>query len=129
MLIPDEAGLRTADVYAEADRLGCGRGAGELEALGERLRAAAAAGGSPLDYADLLVNDLEQAAISLRPEIAEALEALERGRGAARRCSPAPVRPRSGSSTTSPPRTRRPRALPPRYANAIVTAPLRVRRG
>ena len=32
---------------------------------------------SPLEYAELLVNDLEQAAVSLRPEIAEALDALE----------------------------------------------------
>ena len=42
-----------------------------------RLREAAGAGASPLDYAELLVNDLEQAAVSLRPEIAEALAALD----------------------------------------------------
>ena len=40
------------------------------------LRAGAGAGASPLDYPDLLVNDLEPAARSLRPEIGTALDAL-----------------------------------------------------
>ena len=69
-------GLATAAAYAEADQLGLGRGAGELEELAGRLRSAAAGGGSPLGYAELLVNDLEPAALSLRPEIADALAAL-----------------------------------------------------
>ena len=34
-------------------------------------------GGSPLDYREHLVNDLQAAAISLRPEIEDALRALE----------------------------------------------------
>ena len=68
--------MSTAEVFAEADRLGLGRDAAELEGLAERLRAAAGAGASPLDYADLLHNDLEPAARSLRPEIGEALDAL-----------------------------------------------------
>ena len=42
---------------------------------------AAGAAASPLAYADLLENDLEPAARSLRPEIGEALDAL-RGAGA-----------------------------------------------
>ena len=37
-----------------------------------------ASGASPLDYSELLVNDLEPAARSLRPEIGEALDALSR---------------------------------------------------
>jgi 4-diphosphocytidyl-2-C-methyl-D-erythritol kinase len=69
-------GLATAAVYAEADRLGLGRDAGELDALAGRLRSAAAGGRSPLEYSELLVNDLEPAALSLRPEIADALAAL-----------------------------------------------------
>jgi 4-diphosphocytidyl-2-C-methyl-D-erythritol kinase len=79
--IPDPRGLRTADVYAEADRLGLGRAGAELDELRARLRAGATAGRSPLDYAELLRNDLEPAALSLRPEIGAALEAL-RGGGA-----------------------------------------------
>lgn len=77
VLIPGEGGLATADVYGEADRLGLGRPAAELAEVGDRLRAAARVGASPLEYADLLGNDLEAAALGLRPEIAEALAALE----------------------------------------------------
>jgi 4-diphosphocytidyl-2-C-methyl-D-erythritol kinase len=69
-------GLATADVYAEADRLGLGRDAGELADLAERLRKAAAAGRFPLAEPELAVNDLEPAALSLRPEIGDALDAL-----------------------------------------------------
>lgn len=81
VLLPGGGGLSTAAVFAEADRLGLGRAADELEELAGRLRAAAGAGASPLAYRDLLVNDLEPAARSLRPEIGDALEAL-RGVGA-----------------------------------------------
>ncbi|MDX6601978.1 MAG: 4-diphosphocytidyl-2-C-methyl-D-erythritol kinase [Solirubrobacterales bacterium] len=76
VLLPGGGGLGTAAVFAEADRLGLGRGADELAGLAERLRAAAGAGGSPLAYPGLLVNDLEPAARSLRPDIGEALDAL-----------------------------------------------------
>jgi 4-diphosphocytidyl-2-C-methyl-D-erythritol kinase len=76
VLIPDPDGLATAEVYAEADRLGLGRSREELEGIAARLRAACVAGASPLEYADLLVNDLATAAISLRPSIRETLEAL-----------------------------------------------------
>ncbi|HEY3434433.1 MAG TPA: hypothetical protein VGK41_02160, partial [Solirubrobacterales bacterium] len=62
--------------FAECDRLGLGRPAAELEELAERLRQAAGAGASPLDYPDLLVNDLEPAARSLRPDVGDALDAL-----------------------------------------------------
>jgi len=82
VLLPDGGGLSTAAVFAEADRLGLGRSAAELDELGGRLREAAGAGSSPLAYADLLVNDLEPAARSLRPGIGDALDAL-RDAGAA----------------------------------------------
>src|SRR4029079_8584548 len=76
VLLPDGGDLSTAAVFAEADRLGLGRDAAELGGLAGRLRAAAAAGASPLSYPDLLVNDLERPARSLRPEIGTALDAL-----------------------------------------------------
>ncbi len=76
VLLPGGGGLSTADVFAEADRLGRGRSSDELEAISARLLTAAGSGASPLEYAELLENDLEPAACSLRPEIEGALEAL-----------------------------------------------------
>jgi 4-diphosphocytidyl-2-C-methyl-D-erythritol kinase len=76
VLLPGGGGLSTADVFAEADRLGLGRGEDELAELARRLRESAGAGASPLAYPELLVNDLEPAARSLRPEIGAALDAL-----------------------------------------------------
>ncbi|HWW66632.1 MAG TPA: hypothetical protein VNY83_01480 [Solirubrobacterales bacterium] len=76
VLLPGGGGLSTAEVFAEADRLGLGRDSGELADLAARLRDVAGAGASPLSYADLLANDLEPAARSLRPEIGDALDAL-----------------------------------------------------
>lgn len=81
VLLPGGGGLATAEVFAEADRLRLGRDIAELDDLAGRLHAAAGAGASPLSYPELLVNDLEPAAISLRPQIGDALEAL-RGVGA-----------------------------------------------
>jgi|SRR5947208_9224905 len=81
VLLPGGGGLGTADVFAEADRLGLGRGDEELEELAQGLRTAAGSGASPLTYPELLINDLEPAARSLRPEIGDALESL-RGAGA-----------------------------------------------
>jgi 4-diphosphocytidyl-2-C-methyl-D-erythritol kinase len=122
VLLPAEQGLRAADVYAEADRLGLGRDLAELDAIAERLRGATAAGASPLDYRELLVNDLARAAQSLRPEIGAALAALEEA-GAA-------VALVAGSGPTAcglfediVAADRAAEALPPRYANAIVAAP------
>ena len=77
VLIPQAEGLATAEVYAEADRLGSPRGEAELEAIRRRLRDAVEAGASPLEDREHLVNDLQPAAIALRPEIEEALRALE----------------------------------------------------
>jgi 4-diphosphocytidyl-2-C-methyl-D-erythritol kinase len=122
LLIPASSGLATADVYAEADRLGLGRDGSELEALGARLRDAADGGASPLAYLELLENDLQAAALSLRPEIGEAIEALE-SVGAA----PALV---TGSGPTAfglfpdiAAADRAAASLPPRHADAVVAAP------
>jgi 4-diphosphocytidyl-2-C-methyl-D-erythritol kinase len=76
VLVPGDSGLSTAEVYAEADRMGIGREAEELDAIASDLRGAASRGESPLAHRELLVNDLERAALSLRPEIAGALGAL-----------------------------------------------------
>jgi 4-diphosphocytidyl-2-C-methyl-D-erythritol kinase len=81
LLLPSGGGLSTAAVFDQADRLGLGRDPAELEEIAPRLRAAAGAGASPLAYVDLLVNDLEAAAVSLRPDIGDALDTL-RGTGA-----------------------------------------------
>jgi 4-diphosphocytidyl-2-C-methyl-D-erythritol kinase len=93
VLLPDGGGLSTAAVFAEADRLGVGRAPEELGALAGALRAAAGAGASPLDYPELLVNDLEAPARSLRPVIGDALDEL--------REAGAPVAILSGSGPTA----------------------------
>jgi 4-diphosphocytidyl-2-C-methyl-D-erythritol kinase len=82
LILPLRAALSTAAVYAEADRLGPGRPAEELAEREQALRAALAEG-TPLPAAgELLVNDLQAAAISLCPQIADSLEQA-RGTGAA----------------------------------------------
>jgi len=93
VLLPGGGGLSTAAVFAECDRLGLGRPAAELEELAGQLRQAAGAGSSPLDYPELLVNDLEPAARSLRPDVGEALDAL--------RDAAAPLAILSGSGPTA----------------------------
>ncbi len=93
VLLPDGGGLSTAEVFAAADRLGAGREPAELEALAVRLREAAGAGASPLSYPELLVNDLEAPARSLRPGIGDALDEL--------REAGAPVALLSGSGPTA----------------------------
>jgi 4-diphosphocytidyl-2-C-methyl-D-erythritol kinase len=76
LLLPGGGGLSTKEVFDEADRLGLGREETELDEIATHLRTAAGAGASPLTYVDLLVNDLEPAARSLRPDIGKALDAL-----------------------------------------------------
>jgi 4-diphosphocytidyl-2-C-methyl-D-erythritol kinase len=121
VLVPAENGLRSDDVYAEADRLRLGRDRAELDAIGERLRGATTGGASPLDYAELLVNDLGDAALSLRPEIAAALGALrEAGAAAALVTGSGPTA--FGLFEDIVAADRAAEALPPRYANAIVAA-------
>ncbi len=70
VLVPDPEGLSTAEVYAELDRIG-----GAREQLDpEPLRTLAAAG--PAELAAGLSNDLQPAALSLRPDLAATLERL-----------------------------------------------------
>ncbi len=78
LLLSDGGGLGTGAVFAEADRLGLGRSDVELDRVADQLREATASGVSPLEYAPLLVNDLEPAALSLRPQLAVGLEELRR---------------------------------------------------
>jgi 4-diphosphocytidyl-2-C-methyl-D-erythritol kinase len=72
LILPLPFALSTADVYAEADRLELRRSRADLR---ERLAEVEA------DPAGVIVNDLEPAALSLRPEIEDALDAA-RGAGA-----------------------------------------------
>ena len=70
LLVPDPAGLSTAEVYAELDRIG-----GTRERLDpEPLRALAT--GGPAELAAGLSNDLQPAALSLRPALTKTLERL-----------------------------------------------------
>jgi 4-diphosphocytidyl-2-C-methyl-D-erythritol kinase len=122
VLVPAEEGLGVGEVYAEADRLGLGRTDAELQAVEGRLRDAAAGGASPLDYPELLSNDLQGAVLSLRPEVGEALAALELA-GAA-------VALVTGSGPTAfgvfpdiAAADRAAASLPPRYAGAVVSSP------
>jgi 4-diphosphocytidyl-2-C-methyl-D-erythritol kinase len=122
VLVPADEGLATAEVFAEADRLGLGRGLQELDELADQLRAAAGGGASPLAYAELLANDLTEAARSLRPEIAAALGALGQVGAAATLVS--------GSGPTAfglfediVAADRAAAELPPRFANSIVAGP------
>ena len=125
VLIPFDRGLGAREVYAEADRLGLGRSEAELAEVAGRLREAAGGGASPLVYRDLLVNDLQGAALSLRPEIGEALAALEE--------AGAEVAFVAGSGPTAVglfehivAADRAAGALAPRYADAIVSGPARL---
>lgn len=123
VLIPRAEGLATADVYAEADRLGATRGENELEAIRRRLRDAVDEGGSPLDYRENLVNDLQPAAISLRPEIEDALHALEEaGAGHAMVTGSGPTA--FGLYPTAEEATEAAQGLRERFPEALATAPL-----
>jgi 4-diphosphocytidyl-2-C-methyl-D-erythritol kinase len=114
-------GLSTPDVYGEADRLELGRSAADLERLAERLRAAAGSGASPLDYPELLRNDLEPAALSLRPEVGEALAALrEAGAEVAMVGGSGPTA--VGLFADAVAADRGVSSLPPAFADAFVTS-------
>jgi 4-diphosphocytidyl-2-C-methyl-D-erythritol kinase len=76
LIVPGGFELSTADVYAEADRLGLARGAGEVHELEAELRAALGGGAALPGAVELLHNDLQRAAVSLRPELATTLRAL-----------------------------------------------------
>ena len=83
VLAPPREGLSTAAVYAELDRLGGGR---------ERLEPERLRGLAGTTLAGALENDLQPAALSLRPELAATLEAL--------RAAGAPAALVSGSGPT-----------------------------
>jgi 4-diphosphocytidyl-2-C-methyl-D-erythritol kinase len=123
VLIPQAEGLSTAEVYAEADRLGSPRGESELEAIRRQLRDAVDEGGSPLDYREHLVNDLQPAAISLRPEIDEALRALEEA-GAAHAMVTGSGPTAFGLYPTAEVAAAAARELRDRYPGTLATAPL-----
>ncbi len=116
--VPGETQLRAGEVYAEADRLGSTR---SLEGLAEAegcIRDSVEAGRSPLEYSELLVNDLEAAARSLDPEIEGALEALaDAGADHVMVAGSGPTAiglcpgPMEADSVAA--------ALPPRYARAV----------
>lgn len=71
LVVPVAAQLRTADVYRRADEMRLARGPAELR---DCLRAVEAAGADLPD--DLVVNDLEPAALALCPAIGDALDAV-----------------------------------------------------
>jgi 4-diphosphocytidyl-2-C-methyl-D-erythritol kinase len=73
LVAPQAVALSTAAVYAEADRLALTRPRRELEERRLELRAALAHGASLPAATELLHNDLQRAAVSLCPEIADAL--------------------------------------------------------
>lgn len=75
LIVPADFGLSTAAVYREADRLGLGRSEEELKELLEQARTAFGAGSLSID---LCINDLQIAALSLKPEIDEVLVAVNR---------------------------------------------------
>ena len=79
LLVPDPGGLSTADVYSRADELGTTRA--ELDS--DRVRALAE---RPLqELATALENDLEAAAVAMRPQLSARLDELhEAGALAAR---------------------------------------------
>jgi 4-diphosphocytidyl-2-C-methyl-D-erythritol kinase len=70
VLVPSAQGLRSGDVYAEFDRLGAGRERLDPGPLREL------AGAAPGRLGAALENDLEPAALSLRPELAGTLARL-----------------------------------------------------
>jgi 4-diphosphocytidyl-2-C-methyl-D-erythritol kinase len=83
VIVPSAERLATATVYAEADRLGLPRPAGELDAVLAELETVIVGPGAVLSER-LLVNDLEPAARSLCPAIDRALAAaMEAGAQAA----------------------------------------------
>jgi 4-diphosphocytidyl-2-C-methyl-D-erythritol kinase len=94
VVVPQPFALSTAEVYREADRLGLARPAAELSSLQASLRATL----TPRDREPamlpgrLIVNDLQPASVSLRPEIGAALEAAsEAGASQAIVCGSGPT--------------------------------------
>jgi 4-diphosphocytidyl-2-C-methyl-D-erythritol kinase len=72
VLVPRDEGLSTADVYREADRIGSTRKRLEPERLRDLAHGALAGLAAGIE------NDLEPAALSLRPDVVEPIERLRR---------------------------------------------------
>ncbi|UGS34643.1 4-(cytidine 5'-diphospho)-2-C-methyl-D-erythritol kinase [Capillimicrobium parvum] len=72
LVLPGTRELSTAAVYREADRQGLARDEGHLRRRHAEVQEAASGGDLPLE---MLVNDLQPAALALAPEIDEALAA------------------------------------------------------
>jgi 4-diphosphocytidyl-2-C-methyl-D-erythritol kinase len=70
VVVPQPFPLSTPDVYREADRLGLARSAVELDVVRHQLSIGFSA--------ELIVNDLQPAALSLAPRLGEILGAVER---------------------------------------------------
>ena len=75
-MLPLNAELSTAQVYREADELGLERERSELDHRHSQLRVALELGAPAPAATELLHNDLQAAAISLCPQIAESLRAM-----------------------------------------------------
>ena len=75
LVLPQDFGLSTADVYREADQLGLPRTGPDLAQRRAELEAWASTLSKP-PPASLIVNDLQPAALSLRPEIEAPLEVM-----------------------------------------------------
>jgi 4-diphosphocytidyl-2-C-methyl-D-erythritol kinase len=82
VLVPNDFGLSTPAVYAELDRLRDMRGDNpkwvEEAAVNQLLVRALKQGASAEEIAPLLHNDLQEAAVSLRPELQEILDLADR---------------------------------------------------
>ncbi len=76
LVLPSTVALSTAEVYAEADRLGLARSAAELGERKGELRSGLSHGEALPAATELLHNDLQRAAVSLCPEIASQLRRL-----------------------------------------------------
>jgi 4-diphosphocytidyl-2-C-methyl-D-erythritol kinase len=72
VIVPNQEGLSTAAVYAELDRLDAARA--DLDPA--RLKDLAASAAGPRDLAGAIENDLQRAALSLRPDLESTLDAL-----------------------------------------------------
>ena len=95
-----EGGLSTPEVYAECDRLR--EGTDVPEPLCTPALMAALRTGDPTELAPQLTNDLQPAAVSLRPDLGETLAAgMESARSVASSRAPAP--PSCSSSRTTRP--------------------------
>ena len=125
VIVPLPFGLSTPEVYREADRLQLPRPDSELAAGLRSLTEALRDPGSTIPPG-LAVNDLEQAAISLRPEIAAALEDVRRA-GAHRAfvCGSGPTIAGAFTGADSVARARiAADSLAPRYPGACAAEPV-----